>query len=467
MIRQGAAALGLLLCGSATLAGSFVPVAGEPVDSVLHPAPYTGVGGEYVLSVCLDPAHPPVTGNPLPALRSALARLNSDDAALGNAQPNTPTGPDFESLLLHELGHCIGLGHSAIGPSEVAQHGGQSTQLYYTNALPGPDGLLTTLAGDDGVRGSADDFRGDDINLHWFRIGRNAPFANLPAVVDRSTYSVDLAQLPDGQRFAEIASGFDPCTPAVEANTSALRNVARTQSVMFPALCSAHRIRQLAPDDLATLRIARAGLDGIQGTADDYRVVLRFRGHTADCDLPIRFEPAVGFGTCSLDVDPLPGANLRIRDPVIRFERAIVWQYTLFDNAGTDAHTDLALRWLPAQRVIEAGEQANVALELHAQNGNLAEGIEIQLDLPPPLQLLEVSGGCSAFPCSLPALLGGDRLSLLLRIGLDGDAPPAILQASASASSTTPDVNAGNNSATLQVEVLAPDPNRLFRNGFE
>lgn len=457
----------LCLCASAG-AGSFIPLPGQPADTVLHPEPYTGAGGQLQLSVCLDPAHPPASGDPLPALRNALATFNSDAAVPGNVAQNAASGSDLESLLLHELGHCIGLGHTAFGPSELALLAAPESLRYYTNSLPGDDRFATGLAGNDGVRGSADDFRSDDQNLHWFRSGLNDPFAALPSIIDRSTYSVALSSLPPGHSFAEVASGFAPCPPAIEANTSALRGVLRTQSIMFPALCSAHRIRRLALDDLATLRLARAGLDGIQGTADDYRLRLAYRGPTADCDLPIRFRSGVGFGTCTLQTEPLTGANYRLRNTEIDFERAVAWQFTPQHAAGADAEADLALRWQPSQLALEAGEQRQVVLTAQAENGNYAEQLLLDVGVPAPLQLVQVQGACSALPCAVPALLGGDVLSLQLTLALDpGTAAPQSPQLGATIDAATADSRRDNNTALLQVAVIEPDPARLFRNGFE
>jgi hypothetical protein len=54
--------------------------------------------------------------------------------------------------------------------------------------------------------------------------------------------------------------------------------------------------RTLGVDDMVQRRIANSGLDGIQGTADDYTLKLTYVGKTTACNIVVRFVDDAGFG---------------------------------------------------------------------------------------------------------------------------------------------------------------------------
>jgi hypothetical protein len=195
---------------------------------------------------------------------------------LYDGDTNIPEGKmDFESLTLHELGHCIGLGHPNMG----AQDGVGEDERNYTAAADGANDQYDFAAGTDTLPGSRDDARGDDLNLHWFEVGVNNPFLEV-ASPDASNYSHDLADLPGEHSFAENA----------DASVAALRGFANTEAVMQQGQYSEEDQRSLQADDVATLKFAMTGFDETAGTSDDYIIHMVYggiRANTDDCDIVV------------------------------------------------------------------------------------------------------------------------------------------------------------------------------------
>ena len=155
------AASGRAFAGAYIFAGS-----SNGVDLVTHPSGYTGIGGSLNVSVCIEPGSPNAAAMAVP-IQNAIAKLNALVPTTANlvsgAANDIPSGHlDFESAALHELGHCVGLAHPNLG----ATTGVSSTERNYTKTTSGADGSYDVAAGADGIRGSADDIRGDDENLH-------------------------------------------------------------------------------------------------------------------------------------------------------------------------------------------------------------------------------------------------------------------------------------------------------------
>ena len=71
----------------------------------------------------------------------------------------------------------------------------------FTASTPGADLTYGFNSGADGVIGSADDVRGDDVNVFYFNPANNNPIS-LSKTVDASNYSRDVAALPVGDLFA-------------------------------------------------------------------------------------------------------------------------------------------------------------------------------------------------------------------------------------------------------------------------
>ncbi|NCO20078.1 MAG: hypothetical protein GW900_08560 [Gammaproteobacteria bacterium] len=295
-----AAALGLALPGAA-LAGAFIFASGSNPNVITHPTPYTGTGGDITVRVCIAPDSESIN-DMLISVQNAVAVWNQRQAA----SPNVFLGPDndipagqvdFESTLLHEAGHCLGLAH----PNEATESGLPAADRDYTKTDPGPNGMRDLDPGADGIRGSRDDLRGDDINLHWFNIGINNPFVATPPF-DASNYSRDLANLPPGDSFAANA----------DRTVGGSLGFANTEAVMQQGAFTDEDQRQLAVDDIATLGLGMAGLDRTAGTADDYRPVLVFDGVQSGCDITVTVT-GTSFAFCSVGGQNIGGNPNHVR----------------------------------------------------------------------------------------------------------------------------------------------------------
>lgn len=109
---------------------------------------------------------------------------------------------DFESVLLHEMGHSLGLGHVNLASESGLAGPGRN----FTKSGDGGDNTFNLGIGADGVRGSSDDIRGDDVNLNYFEKATNNPFLLAASgIVDSTTYSMVLGDLPAGHSFSANA----------------------------------------------------------------------------------------------------------------------------------------------------------------------------------------------------------------------------------------------------------------------
>lgn len=200
-----------------------------------------------------------------------------------DADNNIPAGAyDFESVLLHEMGHVLGLDHANLG----SESGLSGSSRDYTRTEIGSDGSYNLNPGADGVIGSHDDVRGDDVNVNWFRRTDNNPFTtDASDVYDSSTYSVFSGDLPDGHLFSANGSRA----------VAALAGHANTESVMQQGIRTDEAQRTLTEDDVAGIRVGMSGLDGVQGTTDDYTINLSYAGLDSSADVLINFDNTVPF----------------------------------------------------------------------------------------------------------------------------------------------------------------------------
>lgn len=296
---------------------------------IVHPSNYTGSESTVTVRVCIDPASEDSSGLPNAtdmeiAVQNNINIFNQFQPTLGNVKlggnNNLASNEiDFESVALHEIGHCLGLAHINAA-SESGQTGNNQN---YTKATDGADDVLNLDNGTDGVIGSADDLRGDDGNLVWFRKSNNDPFT-IDSVIDSSTYSRKLADLPVGDNFAANA----------DRSVSTLLGYVQTEAIMQQGSFFDEEQRTLGHDDVATIAYAESGLDEQAGTSDDYAVVLEYAGiSTTNCDVSLKMTAMAGLAFCGAGGELIgngPGPNgvdnhVRLLNTVIEFGNPFNW----------------------------------------------------------------------------------------------------------------------------------------------
>ncbi len=110
----------ILLCGlmvsTNSLAGAYIFAGeGNGVNIITHPNTYTGSGGNIIVRVCIDPASSNAT-DMATSIQNNINVFNQLQPTTGNlflgGTNSIPSGQlDFESVALHEIGHCLGMAH--------------------------------------------------------------------------------------------------------------------------------------------------------------------------------------------------------------------------------------------------------------------------------------------------------------------------------------------------------------------
>lgn len=282
ILKTTFAGLGLLSLAATSNVHAFSYVfAGETngVDVVTHSMGYTGTGGVLNISVGIDPTSLHAADMQV-SVQNAVNTWNDLVPTTGNlsfgANNNVPAGFfDFESVVLHELGHALGLGHVNL----ASESGLAGSDRDYTKSTDGANNSYDIDDGADNIKGSADDLRGDDVNLNYFRTSNNNPFT-IDAVVDSSTYSRDTANLP----------GVDTYSANPDRTVGAALGFADTEGVMQQGQNTDEAQRTLGHDDVAGILYAMAGLDETAGTMDDYVIDFVFDGLTDAADIVLDFD---------------------------------------------------------------------------------------------------------------------------------------------------------------------------------
>ena len=332
-----------LVLPNLSFSGAFVLAQEDFPDIRMHPRNFSGFGGDLdPIRVCMDiSANQAMAVQAEPALIKAIATINrfrslgANTLALGTLT-DVPSGQfDFESVLLHELGHANGLAH----PNHADESGLPGAASNGTASGNGPNNVFDQGAGVDGLHGSADDVRGDDQNLQWYGKAVNNP-GLLPTIIDESSYARDLSFLPPGHLYAANA----------DRQVLAALGFANAEAVMQQGALADEVQRHFQHDDIATLRFARAGLDDIQGTSDDYRTQLVYRGRSLSpqsgeaCQISVRFDTSTGFASSSLGsyrhstAQPNHYALFSAR---IRFNPSVNWYFSPGPNTTTTIVSDL------------------------------------------------------------------------------------------------------------------------------
>lgn len=336
----------ILLAPTLMEAGVFM-LSEQSAHAITHPTGYNGKGGE--LSVSVGITSPEMA---IPVL-NAIHTWNNLRPRLDNIVKSGHNAPhdqfDFESVLLHELGHCIGLNH----PTLSSESGLIGPDRDYTKTTRGANNVFDLHPGLDDVIGSRDDQRGDDINLFWFHRQTNDPFFNAP-VVDRTTYSRDLRDLPRGDLFAANAN----------LKVAQALGLGNSEAVMQQGISPGETRRALSMDDVATLRLAMSGFDQTAGTDDDYTLALEFAGVTDNADIVVNFN-STGFASCEINaIESRPG-HFVISQANIFFNRNIKW----FFNDVSNAQPNLIITANHTSGVVTVSQNGQLLLDVSLMPG--------------------------------------------------------------------------------------------------
>jgi hypothetical protein len=312
---------------------SFADLLKEPA-TITHSSGYNGQGGKTTVSVCIASDSESKAEMAI-AIQNSINHWNRLEPMHGNSEMSPQSGVpsdrvDAESVLLHEIGHCIGLAH----PNLASESGLKGEQRRYARALPGGgrDDGYTLDAGSDGVIATANDERGTDVNLHWFRKSDNDPFA-LGEIVDASTYSVDLNDLPTGHAFPAVAG----------EQVSSSRNLERTEAVMHQGIYYGEKRVGLGHDDVAMVRLAMAGTDQVQGSESSYEMELVYEGVSDDCDITVKMG-GTSFAMCSASGTQVAPNHMKVTKGTIKMASAsnINWHFndTLNNDSSPEDDND-------------------------------------------------------------------------------------------------------------------------------
>lgn len=277
-------------------------LAKNEAEVIIHPTGYDGRGGELTITLGLHPDFAEMEDEIAFSAEHVAAIWTSLLVWEENLGPSMEIpklgGTDFFGTLIHEFGHTLGLAHPTLTGAEANASGGRGK---FTMATKGPNGKFDADESSDGLRGSADDERGDDINAVYFKKSDNNPFT-LPEsdIIDSTTYSRKLEDLPSGSKSPNVASR------EVANDIFSLPN-SEAMIVGGGSLIPGQIRRGLGADDVAGIRYAMSGVDEIQGTSDDYTLKINYVGLSDSSDMIIRFDRPDGFAAAYVGAKPLSG----------------------------------------------------------------------------------------------------------------------------------------------------------------
>lgn len=330
----GCAALAAAAAPRVARAGAFIDATEQFPDRITHPSGYTGSGGLLTVDVCIDPTSANAAQMVVPVqnlVKTYNERVMPFGTVFLNFNNGVPGGTiDFESVALHEVGHCLGLAHA-----NLASEGGfpdpSDPDSDYAKAGDGANNVWDLAPGADGRIASRDDVRGDDVGLLYFDKATNDPFRLSAAVVDATTYSRQAADLPVGSTFAATATRFNGASFAVGS----------TEAVMNQGTYYDEEQRLLTADDVSALRYAMSGLDEAEGTSDDYDLQLVYGGFGTGCDIVLDFDASkTDFAVCGVTtqrIGNLASQHYRITNADVYFHPTSVAWYFNAESCGNGA----------------------------------------------------------------------------------------------------------------------------------
>lgn len=319
-------------------------------NAIVHPIGYTGGNGQHLeIKVCIhsDVGAQQAAEMEVP-IKNAIAHFNALNPELENTVENSPDVPagkiDFESVFMHELGHCMGLAHPNLATEALAVDGTLSdTERRFAKAVSGTNGAYDLDDGADGVIGTADDARCDDVNTNWFRIADNDSFA-YGSVFDTTTYSVDAGN-PDNCNDNGDLPGSDSFVEVAGLQVAQERGLGSGEAVMYQGTRPEETQRNLNFDDAAMIRLAMSGADRTQDTSDDYTYELELAEqqgtHDDGCDITVNMTGS-NFGVCRVSAFadfPEPdhyvlAVNAGEKLPRIEFDPTVDWHFNTTLTGG-------------------------------------------------------------------------------------------------------------------------------------
>ena len=304
----------------------------ENPNMVARPIGYTSSGGVLNISVGIDPNSQDDgasnTNTMAVAVQNVIRTWNGLVPTTANVISdfvNIPVGEiDFESVLLHEMGHSLGLGHNNLG----VQTGVSGSNTEYAAALDGADDSFNFDDGADNIIGTRDDIMGDDVNLNYFRTAgasteTNNPFT-IASVVDSTTYSRDLGDLPGTDTASGVSSRDNAGTFVSIANN--------TEAVMNQGTFNNEIQRTLGHDDVAGILYSQSGEDLVAGTSDDWTLNLTYSGLDDSADIVIDFDNSETGFAVSKSSASISGNNATIVSNKIFFNDTFDWFYNQDSN---------------------------------------------------------------------------------------------------------------------------------------
>ena len=357
-----ALALGLAAMPQNTPAGTYIFAGEQRLDLVTHPPGYDGVVDIVNVEVCIVPGTANATSMEIP-VQNVIDTLNLLVPTEGNLRRGDDNDIasnqiDFETVFIHELGHCTGLAHV----NAATESGLPGNDTNYTKATEGPNNRFDINPGPDNIIGSADDLRGDDLNLHWFFVGENNPFA-LPTMPQAGTYTQDLANLPPGDNF--------PINADRTVSTEVF-GLDRTEGIMQQLTLFDEVHRSLSADGVATYLHAQTGIDRQAGTADDYTTNLTYGGISdADsCDINIAFDNSQSaFAVCRTFGQGLSGRNIAISRADTFYNTNANWTYTP-QRSPLPAVDNITVAFGGSTEVVNGGANSLLANDLDQAAGS-------------------------------------------------------------------------------------------------